>query len=53
MLRRLRGHAVIERAGDEVARRAEVARGHLALLPEGIARDALSELCDTVVSRSA
>ncbi|MEA5155720.1 MAG: polyprenyl synthetase family protein [Raineyella sp.] len=53
VLRRLRGHAVIERAGDEVARRAEVARGHLALLPEGIARDALSELCDTVVSRSA
>ena len=52
-LARLRAHPVIERARGEVARRAEVARGHLADLPEGAARDALSELCDTVVTRSA
>lgn len=52
-LRRLRGHAVIDRAREEVARRAEIARGHLAGLPAGMAKDALSELCDTVVTRSA
>lgn len=52
-LARLRAHPVIERARAEISRRAEVARGHLATLPEGVARDALSELCDTVVTRSA
>lgn len=52
-LARLRAHPVIDRARQEVARRAEVARGHLDRLPEGVARDALSGLCDTVVARSA
>lgn len=52
-LAQLRAHPVIDRAQAEVARRAEVARSHLARLPEGTARDALSGLCDTVVSRSA
>ncbi len=52
-LARLRAHPVIGQARREITRRAEVARGHLAALPDGMAREALSELCDTVVSRSA
>ena len=52
-LGRLRAHPVIERVRREVGRRAEVARAHLDRLPEGQAREALSELCDTVVSRSS
>ena len=48
----LRAHPVLEAARAEVNRRAEVARGYLSRLPEGPARDALSALCDQVVSRS-
>lgn len=48
----LRAHPVLQAARDEVSRRAEVARGHLAPLPEGPAKDALSALCDQVVTRS-
>lgn len=48
----LRAHPLLQAARDEVARRAEVARSHLAPLPAGPARDALSALCDQVVSRS-
>ena len=49
----LRAHPVLEQARAEVVRRAEVARGYLSRLPEGPARDALSALCDQVVSRSS
>ncbi|WP_460744338.1 polyprenyl synthetase family protein [Mariniluteicoccus endophyticus] len=49
----LRRHPAIEESRAEVRRRAEAARGHLAVLPEGPARDALSALCDQVVTRSA
>ncbi|MFT4166722.1 MAG: polyprenyl synthetase family protein [Microlunatus sp.] len=49
----LRVHPCIEQARAEVERRAERARSYLADLPPGRARDALDELCDTVVSRSA
>lgn len=49
----LRAHSCIEQARAEVRRRAERARSHLADLPAGPARDALAELCDTVVTRSA
>ncbi|MGB4890520.1 MAG: polyprenyl synthetase family protein, partial [Propionicimonas sp.] len=37
----------------EIGRRAEVARAYLAPLPAGPAKDALSALCDAVISRSA
>ena len=49
----LRSHPCVEEARTEVRRRAERARSYLDDLPAGPARDALSELCDTVVSRSA
>ena len=48
----LRAHPLLQAARDEIARRAEVARGYLAPLPEGDAKDALAALCDQVVSRS-
>ncbi|WP_082034537.1 polyprenyl synthetase family protein [Nigerium massiliense] len=48
----LRAHPSLAAARDEVARRAEVARSYLEPLPEGPARDALSALCDQVVTRS-
>nr|NLI50549.1 polyprenyl synthetase family protein [Propionibacterium sp.] len=48
----LRAHPLLRAAREEVARRAEVARSHLTPLPAGPARDALSALCDQVVSRS-
>ena len=51
-LEALRSHPVLEEARAEVLRRAEVARGHLSRVPEGPAKDALSALCDQVVSRS-
>lgn len=35
-----------------MTRRADVARAHLAPLPEGHAKDALMALCDQVVHRS-
>jgi heptaprenyl diphosphate synthase len=38
----LRAHPVMDEARAEVARRAELARGYLSVLPAGSARDALS-----------
>jgi heptaprenyl diphosphate synthase len=49
----LRRHRCIDQARTEVGRRAECARALLAPLPAGPARDALDELCTTVVTRSA
>ena len=49
----LRRHRSIDQARAEVQRRAESARALLAPLPPGPARDALDELCTTVVTRSA
>ena len=49
----LREHPAIEQARAEVDRRTDVARGWLADLPAGEARDALSELCDRVAERNA
>lgn len=51
-LRKLRVHPVMEQARAEIQRRAEVARGYLAVLPDGDAKTALSLLCDQVVDRS-
>ena len=48
----LRSHAALREAREQIARRAEAARSELAPLPEGHAKDALSELCDQVVTRS-
>ncbi len=52
-LRLLRNHRCIEQAREQVRRRAESARTLLDPLPKGPARDALNELCDTVVTRAA
>lgn len=49
----LRAHPAIEEARAEVRRRADNARGHLAGLAEGPAKEALMALCDQVVTRSA
>ncbi len=49
----LRGHPVMDRAKAEVRRRAELARSHLAVLPEGEAKDTLAEVCTELVERSA
>ena len=49
----LRAHPAIELARTEIQRRAEVARGHLAAVPDGPARAALDALCETVVTRTA
>lgn len=49
----LRVHPALDEARAEVSRRADVARGYLAPLPEGPAKDALLALCDTVITRSA
>lgn len=51
-LRELRVHPVMDQARAEIKRRAEVARGYLAPLPDGDAKTALSMLCDQVVDRS-
>lgn len=51
-LQLLRRHRSIDEARAEVRRRAESARLLLDGLPAGPARDALEELCDTVVSRT-
>jgi heptaprenyl diphosphate synthase len=48
----LRAHPVIDKAREVVRQRAEVARGHLAPLAEGPAKEALATLCDAVVTRS-
>lgn len=52
-LAQLRANPVLDRARAEIVRRAEVARSHLAVLPEGPAKAALDQLCDQVVLRSA
>jgi heptaprenyl diphosphate synthase len=49
----LRRHRSIDQAREEVRRRAQAARALLEPLPPGPARDALDELCTTVVTRSA
>lgn len=51
-LEALRAHPALEAARAEVARRAELARSYLAPLPDGPAKEALSALCDQVVTRS-
>ncbi len=45
-------HPAVDRARDEITRRAEVARGHLAPIPDGAAKRGLADLCTTVVTRS-
>ena len=49
----LRHHRCIDDARTEVRRRAEAARALLEPLPAGPARDALDDLCTTVVTRTA
>jgi heptaprenyl diphosphate synthase len=49
----LRHHRSIDEARSEVRRRAEAARALLVNLPTGPARDALDDLCTTVVTRTA
>ncbi|TRY20315.1 polyprenyl synthetase family protein [Tessaracoccus rhinocerotis] len=52
-LAELRAHPVMERARAEVRRRAESARRHLDILPEGEAKDLLLQYCDDLVDRTA
>jgi len=49
----MRAHPAMAQAREEILRRAEVARGHLAPLTEGTAKQALAALCDGVISRSS
>ena len=49
----LRRHPCIDQAREEVRRRADAARALLDPLPLGPARDALDDLCTTVVRRTA
>jgi heptaprenyl diphosphate synthase len=49
----LRRHRCIDQSREEVRRRAEAARSLLEPLPSGLARDALDDLCTTVVTRTA
>ena len=51
-LARLRAHPALEAARNEARRRADGARDVLVNLPEGAPRDALSALCDYVVTRT-
>jgi heptaprenyl diphosphate synthase len=53
VLELLRRHRSIDQAREEVRRRAEAARTLLDPLPVGPARDALDDLCTTVVTRTA
>lgn len=53
VLQRLRAHPVIEQARAEVRRRADLAREHLSVLPEGEAKAALVKVCDDLVDRVA
>jgi heptaprenyl diphosphate synthase len=48
----LRHHRCIDQSREEVRRRAEAARALLDPLPVGPARDALDDLCTTVVTRT-
>ena len=52
-LRLLRKHPAIDEARAEVGRRAAAARTILDPLPDGPAKDALAELCTTVVTRTS
>jgi heptaprenyl diphosphate synthase len=52
-IRLLRQHPSVEQARAELQRRADHARLLLTALPPGPARQALEELCDSVVSRTA
>ncbi|GAA4908413.1 polyprenyl synthetase family protein [Tessaracoccus lubricantis] len=49
----LQAHPVMARAKAEVERHAEIARAHLAPLPEGEAKDALLQVCTDLVERSS
>ena len=49
----LTDHPAVERARAEITRRAEVARGHLAAVPDGAAKRGLLDLCAMVVTRSS
>jgi heptaprenyl diphosphate synthase len=49
----MRAHSAMADARAEITRRAEIARGYLAPLPDGEAKAALSALCDAVITRSA
>jgi heptaprenyl diphosphate synthase len=49
----LRAHGAMAAAREVIRQRAEVARAHLAPLPDGPAKDALATLCDAVITRSA
>jgi heptaprenyl diphosphate synthase len=49
----MRAHPAMADARAEITRRAEIARGYLAPLPDGEAKAALSALCDAVITRSA
>ncbi|WP_413774484.1 polyprenyl synthetase family protein [Micropruina sonneratiae] len=49
----MRSHDALAKARAEVDRRAQVAKDHLSRLPASVAREALYELCDQIVSRSA
>nr|WP_233557988.1 polyprenyl synthetase family protein [Tessaracoccus antarcticus] len=48
----LRAHPVMAQAKAEVRRRAELARSHLAALPDGDAKDMLAQVCTDLVERS-
>ena len=49
----MRIHPVIEKARVEVRRHADLARQHLAPLPEGQVKQLLLQVCDDLVERSA
>jgi heptaprenyl diphosphate synthase len=53
VLNLLRQHRCIDQAREEVRHRAQAARALLEPLPAGPARDALDDLCTTVVTRTA
>ena len=52
-LQGLRAHPVMGRAKAVVERHADVARAHLAPLPEGPAKDALLQVCSDLVTRTS
>ncbi|MHA7861080.1 polyprenyl synthetase family protein [Tessaracoccus sp. Y36] len=49
----LKAHPVMGRAKAEVERHADIARAHLAPLPEGEAKDALLQVCTDLVERTS
>lgn len=48
----LRAHRVMEQAKTEVQRRADRARAHLSVLPDGEAKNTLIQVCDELVDRT-